>query len=315
MRAIFNFIGLPFGPLPKFLSIKVPFRVRWQILLIILGVVHAMGTLYDAMSTSPWLYTTDREQESFWVDIYTAEIRLFPGPQFAESLMFWPAFIRWNLSSSLGWIFLGSLHLTLPSSSYQDDPVVHTTLLYLAFITILTCALTALQFFSYLSALGLLLMAAGVWSDLRSLATQRVRPPIMPPRVSSARAMFFALGTIPILLSGVSHFLMATVHPILLVPMNRLLYRQLTEAKLAQPFFFGSTFWQAYLGININHGLSIVAISLSSIFVGNSRTLLRYPKVLRCLLGTGVTLAWISICCWFWVPTMAVFLFVICQLV
>ena len=315
MRVIFDLIRLPFGPLPKFLSIKVPFRVHWQILLIILGVAHAMGTLYDAISASPWLYATDREHESFWVDIYAAQIRLFPGPQFAESLMFWPAFIGWNLSSSLGWIFLGSLHLTLPSSSYQDDPVVHTTLLYLAFITILMCVLTALQFFSYLSALGLLSMAAGVWSDLRSLATQRIRPPTMLPRVFSVSSMFFTLGAIPILLSGVSHFLMATVHPILLVPINRPLYHQLTEVKLVQPFFFGSTFWQVYLGINITHGLSIVAISLSSIFVGNSRILLRYPKVFWCLLGTGVTLAWISICCWFWLPTMAVLSFVICQLV
>ena len=130
-------------------------------------------------------------------------------------------------------------------------------------------------------------------------------------------SVLFTLGALPILFYGLFHLYIAAVHPVLLAPVNQLLFYQLAEAILVLPGLFGSTttVWEAYVGFNMTHSLSILAISLSTILVGNSRTLLGSPKVVLCLRCTAASLGIISIFCWFWLPVIATSLFLGWQLV
>src|SRR3989338_3766676 len=200
MRAFSSAIRLSFRLLPNTNGIRIPIRIRWQVLLIVIGLAHGIGTLYDAISSQPCMFAADTAHELVWSHTYSVYLRLLPHPYFREQLWLWPAFIGWNLSTSVGFLFIGWLHLVLPASSPRDDPPFHCALLTLACIIISAWALISLLYFFYIPALMLSLITLGALSELRSLSTQRAltSPPLQPKERMTGSALF-TLGALPIL--------------------------------------------------------------------------------------------------------------------
>ena len=93
MRAFSSAIRLSIRFLPKKIGIRFPFRIRWQVLLIVIGLAHGIGTLYDACSSQAYMFAVDTAHELLWSHTYSAYLRLLPHPYFREQLWLWPAFI------------------------------------------------------------------------------------------------------------------------------------------------------------------------------------------------------------------------------
>ena len=288
---------LPFGPLLR--SIGIPVSVRWPTLLLVLGAIHCLGTLYDAFANEPWLYSLEEEHSLFWSGAYSASLRPFPLPNVVAETTLWQAFIGWNLSGSLGLLFMGLLHLMSGSS-------LHVALTFLTCIIIWCYALIVLLYFFYLPALVLLVAAVGATLDLTG---RKISHPYHGLSLSSVVSTF---GPVPLLLAGVSHLIVALGYPRVFAPIDRIPFRKLSEIFLRLPASFGcqTTFWQVYVGSAIINGLACCAISTHTFLILNSKTSSQ-SLIILCR-GGGLLLLLISLSYSLWMPKLVTATFLIC---
>jgi hypothetical protein len=256
-------------------------------ILIGLGGLHAVGAVIDAFA--PTFFAPRDGATLAAIRATPVELgRLLAG----EHMTVWRGHLGWNLSHGLAVAFTGGLLLRLRATAGRAR---------LGALLSLAWTVLAATCWFWVPCAAFALAALGFAGAARHL-------PASPPSTPGSRSL--VLGTLPIGIAGTLH-LLATVPdvfgPALFSPSDPAVRTLMEHADIALPAMLGAraSFWWAYVGFNLSHGLGAGTFTLFAWLCARDPAA-REDRVVRWMFAAAACL-WCAAAIAFWFYAVVVF--------